>query len=157
MDSKDIKILALLQENASLPMNEISRRVHLSQTPCWRRIQKLEELGVIEKRVAILNASAIGFGVSAFVEVHAPDHSEQWHSGFANAVSDMPEIMEVHRMAGEVDYLLRVAVRSMEDYDAFYRRFIAKVTARRVTSRFSMERVKSTTAYPINFAAPASS
>lgn len=156
MDSKDIKILALLQENASLPMNEISRRVHLSQTPCWRRIQKLEEIGVIEKRVAILNASAIGFGVSAFVEIHASDHSEQWHSKFADAVLDMPEVMEVHRMAGEVDYLLRVAVRSMEEYDAFYRRLIGKVTARRVTSRFSMERVKSTTAYPIGLAQPLS-
>jgi Lrp/AsnC family transcriptional regulator len=150
MDSKDIKILALLQENASLSMQEISRRVHLSQTPCWRRIQKLEEQGVIERRVAILNASAVGFGISAFVEVHAPDHSEQWHSRFSDAVSEMPEIMEVHRMAGEVDYLLRVATRSMEDYDAFYRRFIASVPARRVTSRFSMERVKSTTAYPIS-------
>jgi Lrp/AsnC family transcriptional regulator len=154
MDSKDIKILALLQENASLPVNEISRRIHLSQTPCWRRIQKLEEQGIIEKRVAILNAAAVGFGISAFVEVHAPDHSEQWHARFSEAISTMPEIMEVHRMAGEVDYLLRVAARSMEDYDAFYRRFIAKVTARRVTSRFSMERVKSTTAYPIGPATP---
>lgn len=154
MDSKDIKILAILQENASLPMTEISRRVHLSQTPCWRRIQKLEETGVIEKRVAILNPSAVGFGISAFVEVHAPDHSEQWHAHFSTSVAEMPEVMEIHRMAGEVDYLLRVAVRSMEEYDAFYRRFIARIPAQKVTSRFSMQRIKSTTAYPINPAAP---
>lgn len=154
MDSKDIKILAILQENASLPMTEISRRVHLSQTPCWRRIQKLEETGVIERRVAILNPAAVGFRISAFVEIHAPDHSAQWHAQFSDAVSEMPEVMEIHRMAGEVDYLLRVAVRSMEDYDAFYRRFVAKVPARKVTSRFSMERIKSTTAYPINPAPP---
>jgi Lrp/AsnC family transcriptional regulator len=149
MDSKDLKILALLQENASLPMSEISRRIHLSQTPCWRRIQKLEEAGVIEKKVAILNPSAVGFGISAFVEIQAPDHSADWHERFSDAILGMPEVMEVHRMAGEVDYLLRVAARSMGDFDAFYRQLVASVPARNVTSRFSMERVKSTTAYPI--------
>jgi Lrp/AsnC family transcriptional regulator len=154
MDAKDIRILAILQENSSLSMGEISRRVHLSQTPCWRRIQRLEEAGVIEKRVAILNPQAVGFGISAFVEIHAPDHSEQWYARFSDVVSSMPEVMEVHRMAGEVDYLLRVAVKSMEDYDDFYRRFIARVPTRKVTSRFSMERMKSTTAYPINPAPP---
>jgi Lrp/AsnC family transcriptional regulator len=154
MDSKDLKILALLQENASLPMNEISRRVHLSQTPCWRRIQKLEEAGVIEKRVAILNPSAVGFGISAFVEIQAPDHSAHWHARFSEAILTMPEVMEVHRMAGEVDYLLRVAVRNMSDFDAFYRDLVAKIPARNVTSRFSMERVKSTTAYPLVPPAP---
>lgn len=150
MDNKDIRILALLQEDASLSIGEISRRVHLSQTPCWRRIQKLEESGVIEKRVAILNASAVGFGISAFVEVQAPDHSEQWNARFLETVSKMPEVMEVHRMSGEVEYLLRVAVRNMEEYDAFLRGFIGRVAARKLTSRFSMGRVKSTTAYPID-------
>ena len=149
MDSKDLKILSLLQENASLPMSEISRRIHLSQTPCWRRIQKLEEAGIIEKRVAILNPAAVGFGISAFVEIQAPDHSADWHDRFAQAIVGMPEVMEVHRMAGEVDYLLRVAVRDMAEFDAFYRFLVAKVPTRNVTSRFSMERVKSTTAYPI--------
>jgi Lrp/AsnC family transcriptional regulator len=149
MDSKDIKILALLQENATLPMSEISKRVHLSQTPCWRRIQKLEESGVIEKRVAILNPAAVGFGISAFVEIQATDHSDDWHGRFSEGLAGMPEVMEVHRLAGEVDYLLRVAVRSMDDYDSFYRELIAKVPTRKVTSRFSMERMKATTAYPI--------
>jgi Lrp/AsnC family transcriptional regulator len=153
MDSKDLKILSLLQENATLPMAEISKRVHLSQTPCWRRIQKLEEAGVIERRVAILNPAAVGFGISAFVEIQAPDHSADWHARFSDACLDMPEVMEVHRMAGEVDYLLRVAVRSMSDFDAFYRELVARVPARNVTSRFSMERVKSTTAFPLVAAA----
>lgn len=149
MDSKDLKILTLLQENASLPMSEISRRIHLSQTPCWRRIQKLEETGVIERKVAILNPAAVGFGIAAFVEIQAPDHSADWHERFAEAILDMPEVMEVHRMAGEIDYLLRVAVRTMSDFDAFYRALVARIPARNVTSRFSMERVKSTTAYPL--------
>src|ERR1044071_10034672 len=144
MDSKDLKILTLLQENASLPMAEISKRIHLSQTPCWRRIQKLEETGVIEKKVAILNPAAVGFGISAFVEIQAPDHSPGWHERFADAIVGMPEVMEVHRMAGEVDYLLRVAVRTMQEFDVFYRQLVAKIPARNVTSRFSMERVKST-------------
>lgn len=149
MDFKDLKILTLLQENASLPMSEISKRIHLSQTPCWRRIQKLEETGVIEKRVALLNPAAVGFGISAFVEIQAPDHSVEWHTRFADAIVEMPEVMEVHRMAGEVDYLLRVAVRTMQDFDAFYRQLVAKVPTRNVTSRFSMERVKATTALPL--------
>ena len=155
MDSKDLKILALLQENASLPMSEISKRIHLSQTPCWRRIQKLEETGVIERKVAILNPEAVGFGIAAFVEIQAPDHSPDWHQRFSEEITSMPEVMEVHRMAGEVDYLLRVAVRSMADFDGFYRALVAKVLPRNVTSRFCMERIKSTTAYPLAHPVPA--
>ena len=149
LDSKDLKILALLQENASITVAEISARVHLSQTPCWRRIQKLEEAGVIERRVAILNPEAVGFGLSVFVEVQATEHTTEWLATFSNAVSAMPEVMEVHRMAGDIDYLLRVAVKNMEEYDDFYRRLIEAVPLKDVTSRFSMERVKSTTAYPL--------
>jgi len=155
MDAKDLRILTLLQENASLPMSEIAKRIHLSQTPCWRRIQKLEENGVIEKKVAILNPAAVGFGISAFVEIQAPDHSADWHNRFAEAIVGMPEVMEVHRMAGEVDYLLRVAVRNMQDFDTFYRALVAKVPTKNVTSRFSMERLKVTTAYPLSPQAPA--
>jgi Lrp/AsnC family transcriptional regulator len=154
MDSKDLKILALLQEDASLPMSEISKRIHLSQTPCWRRIQRLEEMGVIERKVAILNPAAVGFGIAAFVEIQAPDHSAEWHQRFSEAITGMPEVMEVHRMAGEVDYLLRVAVKSMAEFDGFYRTLVAKVPVRKVTSRFCMERIKSTTAYPLDHAAP---
>jgi Lrp/AsnC family transcriptional regulator len=149
MDKTDLKILALLQENASITVAEISERVHLSPTPCWRRIQKLEEAGVIRKRVVLLNPDAIGFKLSVFVEIEAENHSAEWLARFSEAISEMAEVMEVHRMAGEVDYLLRVAVRDMEGYDDFYRRLIERVPLKNVTSRFSMERVKSTTAYPL--------
>jgi Lrp/AsnC family transcriptional regulator len=149
MDRTDLRILAILQEDSSLPVAEVASRVNLSQTPCWRRIQKLEAQGVIERRVAILNPDAIGLGISVFVEVETGDHSADWLSRFAGAVQAMPEVMEVYRMAGDVDYLLRVAVGSMAEYDDFYRRLIADVPLKNVTSRFAMERVKSTTAYPL--------
>jgi Lrp/AsnC family transcriptional regulator len=120
MDQTDLKILAILQEDASLPVAEIAARVHLSQTPAWRRIQKLEQAGVIERRVAILDPQAIGLGLTVFVEIESGDHSAEWIESFAAKVSGMPEVMDVHRLAGDVDYLLRVAVPGMNDYDAFY-------------------------------------
>ncbi len=149
MDRTDLKILAILQEDASLPVAEVAARVNLSQTPCWRRIQRLEQQGVIERRVALLNPEAVGLGLSVFVEIEARDHSPEWLAAFAGTVAAMPEVMEVYRMAGDVDYLLRVVVASMAEYDDFYRRLIAEVPLKNVTSRFSMERVKSTTAYPL--------
>ncbi len=149
MDRTDLKILAILQEDASLPVAEIASRVNLSQTPCWRRIQRLEQQGVISRRVAILDPQKIGVGISVFVQIEAADHSPEWLSSFADAVAAMPEVMEIYRMAGDVDYLLRVAVGSMADYDDFYRRLISDVKLKNVTSRFAMERVKSTTAFPI--------
>ena len=149
MDRTDLRILAILQEDCSLPVAEVAQRVNLSQTPCWRRIQKLEAQGVIERRVAILNPESVGFGLSVFVEIETGDHSADWLTGFAAAVQAMPEVMEVYRMAGDVDYLLRVAVGSMGEFDEFYRRLIADVPLKNVTSRFAMERVKSSTAYPL--------
>lgn len=149
MDRTDLKILAILQEDASLPVAEIASRVNLSQTPCWRRIQKLEAQGVIEKRVALVDPVSIGLGISVFVEIEAADHSPEWLGRFAEAVAAMPEVMDVYRMAGDVDYLIRVAVGSMAEYDDFYRKLIAEVPLKNVTSRFAMERVKSTTAYPL--------
>ena len=149
MDRTDIKILQILQEDASIPVAEIASRVNLSQTPCWRRIQRLEAAGIIQRRVAILDPDAVGLGLSVFVEIEANDHSPVWLERFAGAVAGMPEVMEVYRMAGDVDYLLRIAVASMAQYDDFYRRLIAAVPLKNVTSRFAMERVKSTTAYPL--------
>jgi Lrp/AsnC family transcriptional regulator, cysteine-sensing transcriptional activator len=149
MDRTDLKILAILQEDASLSVAEVAGRVNLSQTPCWRRIQKLEATGVIERRVALLNPEAVGLGLSVFVEIETGDHSGEWLARFAASVEAMPEVMEVYRMAGDVDYLLRVAVGSMGEYDDFYRRLIADVPLKNVTSRFAMERVKHTTAYPL--------
>ena len=149
MDRTDLKILAILQEDCSLPVAEVASRVNLSQTPCWRRIQRLEAQGVIQRRVAILDPESVGFDLSVFIEIEAADHSPEWLGGFAATVAAMPEVMEVYRMAGDVDYMLRVAVGSMGEYDDFYRRLIAEVPLKNVTSRFAMERVKSTTAYPL--------
>lgn len=149
MDRTDLKILAILQEDASLPVAEVANRVNLSQTPCWRRIQKLEAQGVIERRVALVDPVSIGLGISVFVEIEAADHSPEWLARFAESVAAMPEVMDVYRMAGDVDYLLRIAVGSMAEFDDFYRRLIADVPLKNVTSRFAMERVKSTTAYPL--------
>ena len=149
MDRTDLKILAILQEDSSLPVAEVASRVNLSQTPCWRRIQKLEAQGVIARRVALLDPDSVGLGISVFVEIETGDHSGDWLVRFAESVQAMPEVMEVYRMAGDVDYLLRVAVGSMAEYDDFYRRLIALVPLKNVTSRFAMERVKSTTAYPL--------
>ena len=149
MDNTDRKILAILQEDASLPVAEVAARVNLSQTPCWRRIQKLEEAGVIQGRVAILDPNSIGLGLTVFVEIETGDHSREWLERFAEAIQSMPEVMEVYRMAGDVDYLIRLAVANMTAYDDFYRRLIALVPMKNVTSRFAMERVKYTTSYPL--------
>jgi Lrp/AsnC family transcriptional regulator len=128
---------------------EIASRVNLSQTPCWRRIQKLEDAGVIVRRVALVDPARIGLGLTVFVEVQTGDHSSDWLARFAAELDAMPEVMEVYRMAGDVDYLLRIAVADMAAYDAFYRRLIALLPLKNVTSRFAMERVKYTTAYPV--------
>ena len=149
MDATDLKILAILQEDASLPVAEVAARVNLSQTPCWRRIQKLEQAGIIRRTVAILDPAKIGMDLTVFVAVEARDHSPEWLANFAETVSAMPQVMEIYRMAGEVDYLLRVAVPSMAAFDDFYRHLIATVPLKNVTSQFAMERVKGTTAYPL--------
>jgi Lrp/AsnC family transcriptional regulator len=149
MDRTDLKILAILQEDASIPVAEVASRVNLSQTPCWRRIQKLEAAGVIQRRVALLDPDSIGAGITVFVEIQTGDHSSEWLARFQEAVQALPGVMDAYRMAGDVDYLLRVAVGSMAEYDEFYRRLIASVPLKNVTSRFAMERVKSTTAYPL--------
>ena len=149
MDSTDRKILAILQEDASLSVVDIAKRVNLSQTPCWRRIQKLGESGVIAKRVALVDPDAIGLGLTVFVEIETGDHSREWLQRFRSAITQMPEVMEIYRMAGDVDYMMRISVPNMAAVDAFYQRLIALVPLKNVTSRFAMERVKYTTAYPL--------
>ena len=150
MDRTDLRILDILQDDCSLPVAEIAARVNLSQTPCWRRIQRLEAQGIIQKRVALLDPDAIGFGLSVFVEIEAADHSPEWLERFGKSVAALPEVMEVYRMAGDVDYLLRVTVGSMSEYDDFYRRLIDEIPLKNVTSRFAMVRVKSSTAFPLH-------
>lgn len=149
MDNTDRKILAILQADASLSVAEIAARVNLSQTPCWRRIQRLETSGIIQRRVAILDPAAIGLDITVFVAIETGDHSSEWLARFADLVAGMDEVMEVHRMAGDIDYLLRVAVPNMAAFDDFYRRLIEAVPLKDVSSRFAMERVKFTTAYPL--------
>jgi Lrp/AsnC family transcriptional regulator len=149
MDSIDRKILALLQDNASLSVAEVGNRVGLSSTPCWKRIQRLEADGVIQKRVAVIDQDKLGLGVTVFVSVETEDHSEEWLRKFAQLVGAMPEVLEFYRMAGDVDYMLRVVVPDIAGYDGFYKRLIAAVPLKNVTSRFAMEKIKSTTALPI--------
>jgi Lrp/AsnC family transcriptional regulator len=149
MDRVDRDILRILQSNADIPIATIASKVGLSQTPCWKRIRRLEETGVIQKRVALVDPEKIGLGITVFVSVQAPDHSQEWLSSFAETVAAMAEVMEFYRMAGDVDYMLRVVVSDMAAYDAFYKRLIGAVSLKSVTSRFAMERIKSETAYLI--------
>lgn len=149
MDSTDRKILAILQDDASMSVADVASRVNLSQTPCWRRIQKLQESGIITKRVALVDPDALGLGLTVFVEIETGDHSKDWLEKFAKAITEMPEVMEIYRMAGDVDYMLRITVPNMAAVDAFYQRLISMVPLKNVTSRFAMERVKYTTAYPV--------
>ena len=149
MDAIDRKILSALQEDASLSVAEIGSRVGLSSTPCWKRIQRLESDGVIQRRVALVDQDKLGLGVTVFVSIETGDHSQAWLDRFAELVGAMPEVMEFYRMAGDVDYMLRVVVPDIAGYDLFYKRLIGTVPLKNVTSRFAMERIKSTTALPI--------
>jgi Lrp/AsnC family transcriptional regulator len=149
VDTIDRKILAVLQKDASLSVAEIGNRVGLSSTPCWKRIQRLEAEGVIQRRVAVVDQDKLGLGVTVFVSIETGDHSEDWLRRFAEVVSALPEVMEFYRMAGDVDYMLRVVVPDIPGYDAFYKRLIATVPLKNVTSRFAMEKIKSTTELPI--------
>ncbi len=133
LDAIDRKILTVLQEDASLSVAEIGDRVGLSSTPCWKRIQRLEADGVILRRVALVDQNKIGLGISVFVSVESGDHSDAWLKKFADAVSAMPEVMEFYRMAGDVDYMLRVVVADMQSYDIFYKKLISAVALKNVT------------------------
>lgn len=150
MDEIDRKIIALLQEDATLSIAQMADHVGLSPTPCWKRIQKMEAAGVIQRRVALIDPDRIGMGLTVYVAIEAGDHTPDWLARFAAGIAAMPEVMEVYRMAGEVDYMLRVAVADMAEFDTFYKRLIAVAPLKNVTSRFAMERIKHTTAYPLH-------
>ncbi len=151
MDAIDKKILALLQEDAMLTVNELARQVGLSPNPCWRRVQRLEAEGVIRKRVTLLNAAALNAGVTVFVAIKTSQHSAAWFKGFAKNVNAIPEVMEFYRMSGEVDYLLRVVVPDIAAYDAVYKQLIRTPGLSDVSSSFAMEQIKYTTALPLQF------
>jgi Lrp/AsnC family transcriptional regulator len=152
LDDMDVKILRILQEDCTRPVAEIGREVGLSTTPCWRRIQKLEEAGVIKKRVAILDPTSVNSGVTVFVSIKTDQHSIAWLDKFHSAVTDFPEVVEFYRMSGDVDYLLRVVVPDIGAYDAFYKKLISRIEIAKVSSAFAMEQIKYTTALPLSFA-----
>ncbi len=152
LDRIDRKILHELMRDATVSVAQLAERVGLSQTPCWKRVQKLEAGGVIVGRVALIDPVRIGLGLSVFVEIEAADHTPEWRATFATLVSEYAEILEVHRMAGEVDYMLKVIVSDMEAFDIFYLDLTSRLSCRNVTSKFSMERMKATTALPIDIA-----
>jgi Lrp/AsnC family transcriptional regulator len=154
LDRIDRKILAALQEDATLSLAQVADRAGLSPTPCWKRIQKLEQTGVLMGRVALVRPEALGLGLTVFVSIETADHSPEWRARFAATVAAMPEVMDIYRMAGEVDYQLRVVVADMAAYDAFYKRLTEAVPLKDVTSRFAMERIKAVTAYPIDTVTP---
>lgn len=150
LDLIDRKIVAELMRDATLPVSQIGEKVGLSQTPCWKRIQRLNETGVLTARVALADPARLGLGLTVYVGIEAPDHSAEWRDAFVKAIQPMPEIMEAYRMAGEMDYLLRVAVADMAAFDALYKRLTDAVPIKNVTSHFAMERMKFTTAYPVD-------
>jgi Lrp/AsnC family transcriptional regulator len=154
MDATDIRILGVLQDDASLSVAEIAERVNLTPTPCWRRIQRLERDGVISRKVAILDKERLGLGITVFVAVRTNKHSGEWLTRFHRLVSSMPEVVDFVRLAGNIDYLIRVVVPDVQSYDAFYKRMIDKLEFYDVSSMFQMEEIKSTTALPLGYVVP---
>ena len=145
LDRLDREILRLISVDASMSLAEIAAKVGLTPTPCWKRIRRMEQDGVIQRRVAILDADKVGLPVSVFVAVETADHSSEWLGRFAKVIQELPEIVDAWRMSGDVDYLLHVVVADIASYDRFYRKLIAAVPLRNVSSRFSMERMKAAT------------
>ena len=150
LTANDKKILDLLQTDASLTVKQIAEQIPLSATPCWKRIQKLEENGFIRGRVVLLDPRKVNANVTVFVVIKTEHHTREWIERFNKAVAELPEVMEIYRMNGEVDYLLRVVVSSIEAYDEFYKRLIERIELSNVTSSFAMEQIKYTTALPLN-------
>lgn len=151
MDIKDREILSCLQSDATMSLADISKRVHLSSTPCWRRIEKLKQQGVIEKQVALLNREALNLGLTAFVGIRTNQHNPEWLKRFAEAVRDIPEIVEVYRMSGEMDYMLRVVIPDVKAFDSVYSQLIANIELHDVTTSFAMEDLKYSTELPLDY------
>ena len=150
MDAKDKQLLELLQQNAMYTAAELAEKVGLTPTPCWRRVQRLEREGYIRARVALLDRDKMNVGVTVFVAVRTNQHSKDWLEKFRRAINRIPEIIEAHRLSGDIDYLLRVVVPNIHGFDAVYKRLIEVVEFSDVSSSFSMEEIKSTTAIPVD-------
>ena len=151
MDKTDKAILSILQEDATLPVADIARRVGLSTTPCWRRIQKLEEDKVIRKRVAIMDPEKVNAGVTVFVSIKTDQHNEDWLKRFSEVIAKFPEVAGFYRMSGDIDYLLKVVVPDINAYDRFYKKLVSEIDIENVSSAFAMERIKDTTELPLNY------
>ena len=150
LDAIDAEILSILQADATQSIQDIANQIGLTNNPCWRRIKRLEERGVIERRAAIINPKIIGLSSTLFVSIRVDTHEGQWLEKFAHCINQIPEIIECHRMSGDVDYLLKVIVRDLEHYDQVYRRLISQISGLRdVSSRFSMEELKHGTAIDV--------
>ena len=150
MDAIDIKLLKLLQNNAELTVQELSSEVHLSTTPCWKRINQLKDNGYISKTVAIVDRKKVNSNVTAMVSVRVTDHNQERIQHFSKVIKEIPEVIECYRMSGETDYLLKVVVSDIESYDIFYKNLIENVRSLKVTSNFAIEEIKSTTEIPLN-------
>jgi Lrp/AsnC family transcriptional regulator len=153
MDKKDLQILAILQRNGATPLAELAQAVNLSSTPCWRRVQKLQADGVIRGHVALCDPARLNVAVTVFVSLRTSQHSDAWMKKFVQASRDIPEIVEIYRMSGDVDYLLKIVVPDIAGYDAVYKRLIRAVDLQDVSSSFAMEVLKSTTALPLDYVA----
>lgn len=153
LDRYDVAILAALQADGTLSVAQLSEKVGLSSTPCWKRLRRLEEEGYIENRVAIVNRRKVGLPVTVFVSVRTSQHDEQWLARFAAAVMALPEVQEFHRMSGDIDYLLKVVTSDIDGYDRFYKKLIKASQLTGVSSAFSMEQIKFTTALPLDLVA----
>jgi Lrp/AsnC family transcriptional regulator len=152
MDKLDRRILDLLQKNGALTAAEIAERVGLSKVPCWRRIRRMQENGIIKQIVAVLDAKALNVGTTVFVMLKTGNHSAAWFERFQKAVRDIPEITEIYRMSGDVDYLMRVVVPDIDAYDVVYKKLIASIELLDVSASFALETIKSTTALPLHYA-----
>jgi Lrp/AsnC family transcriptional regulator len=157
MDETDRKLLDLLQRDASLSLDALSERAALSRNACWRRIRRLEDEGVIKARVTLLDAGRINVGLTAFIALRTTEHSAEWLKQFSKAVRDIPEVVGVYRMTGDVDYLLQAVIPDVAAYDALYKRLIDRITLADVSSSFVMEEIKATTVLPLDYAPPAGS
>lgn len=153
LDKFDCAILAALQADATLSISGLSEKVGLSSTPCWKRVKRLEEEGYIESRVSIVNRHKVGLPVTVFVSIRTTEHDEKWVSRFTSAVTALPEVLEFHRMSGDVDYLLKVVTTDIAGYDLFYKKLIKTVRLAGVSSAFSMEQIKFSTSLPLELIA----
>ena len=152
MDKYDRRLLELLQADASLSVAELAKRVSLSSTPCWRRVRNLEETGVIQKRVALLDRNKMNLPVTVFCAIKTTRHDLEWLDRFARVVRDIPEVAEFYRMSGETDYLIKIVVPDIDTYDQVYKKLISSIDIYDVSSSFAMEQIKYTTALPLTYA-----